>query len=472
MRKKSIIAGIVALAVLVAIFWPLARYVQRAKQAALEAQAAREAEARAVEAKKAEDEARAREEAARAADAKKAADEAQAREEEARKIAEEAKRRADAEKAAAEAEARRLEELRQRSLDAFARGNAAKKSGDNAGAVAAYREALAIDAAMAGAWTNLGLALDAAGNSAEALEAARKATTLPAMKDGKRRAHAMYAVGHIAAKGGARDEAVAAFEDALRADAQQASAALALASIWNAENKPEKALAALMVAHEAGARSAAVETAIALHWWKSGEVAKAQAAALDAMRCDRGAIDAKVILGWCHLSQKHWGDAAQQLDEAARARPDDANVHAALGYAYDKLGRHQEAVAEYDRAIAVAPEKPDTHAYRGAALEAVGEVEKARAAYETAAKGGGSQPVIAAQLKLAVAAYKEKRWADARKLAEGVVAADPKNAQGRYVLGLAAFALGDRKTAGEQEFELTLIDQARAAELRKLISKE
>ena len=265
MRKKSIIAGIVALAVLVAILWPLARYVQRAKQAALEAQAAREAEARAVEAKKAEDEARAREEAARAAEAKKAADEAQAREAEARRIAEEAKRRADAEKAAAEAEARRLEELRQRSLDAFARGNAAKKSGDHAVAVAAYREALAIDAGMAGAWTNLALALDATGNNAEALEAARKATTLPAMKDGKRRAHAMYAVGHIAAKGGARDEAVAAFEDALRADAQQASAALALASIWNAENKPEKALAALMVAHEAEARSAAVETAIALH---------------------------------------------------------------------------------------------------------------------------------------------------------------------------------------------------------------
>jgi hypothetical protein len=40
------------------------------------------------------------------------------------------------------------------------------------------------------------------------------------------------------------------------------------------------------------------------------------------------------------------------------------------------------------------------------------------------------------------------------------------------VLGLSAFALGDRKTAGEQEYQLTLIDQARAAELRKLISKE
>ena len=46
--------------------------------------------------------------------------------------------------------------------------------------------------------------------------------------------------------------------------------------------------------------------------------------------------------------------------------------------------------------------------------------------------------MIAAQLKLAVAAYKEKRWADARKLAEGVVAADPKNAQGRYVLAADA----------------------------------
>ena len=364
------------------------------------------------------------------------------------------------------------EELRAKSRDAFARGIAAQKSGDHAAAINAYREALTIDAGMAGAWTNLALALDATGNSAEGLEAARKAVSLPAMKDAKRRAHAMHTVGHLALKTGARDEAVAAFEEALRADARQAAAALELAALWNSEGKPEKALAALVVAKEAGAESAAIYTALAIHWWNAGDIAKAQGNADDALRIDPNEIEAKAILGWCCLAQKRWGDAAQRIDEVVRARPNDADLQAALGFAYDKLGRHQDAIAAFDRAIALAPAHPSAHAQRGAALEATGDVERARLAYEIAAKSGSSESVAASQMKLAVVAYKDKRWADARTLAEAAIAADPKSVQARYVLGLACFALGDRKCAGEQEYQLTLLDAERAADLRKLISEE
>ena len=38
--------------------------------------------------------------------------------------------------------------------------------------------------------------------------------------------------------------------------------------------------------------------------------------------------------------------------------------------------------------------------------------------------------------------------------------------------GLSCFALGDRKCAGEQEYQLGVLDPQRAAEIRKLISKE
>ena len=364
------------------------------------------------------------------------------------------------------------DELRAKSREAFTRGIAAQRSGDHAAAIAAYREALAIDAGMAGAWTNLALALDATGNSAEGLEAARKAVSLPAMKDAKRRAHAMHTVGHLALKTGARDEAVAAFEEALRADARQAAAALELAALWNDEEKPEKALAALVVAKEAGAESAAIYTALAIHWWNAGDITKAQSNADDALRINPNETEAKAVLGWCCLAQKRWGDAAQRIDEVVRVRPNDADLQAALGFAYDKLGRHQDAIAAFDRAIALAPVHPSAHAQRGVALEAVGDVQRARLAYEIAAKSGSSESVAASQMKLAVVAYKDKRWADARTLAEAAIAADPKSVQARYVLGLACFALGDRKCAGEQEYQLTLLDAERAADLRKLISEE
>ncbi len=364
------------------------------------------------------------------------------------------------------------DKLRAKSREAFTRGIAAQRSGDHAAAIAAYREALAIDAGMAGAWTNLALALDATGNSAEGLEAARKAVSLPAMKDAKRRAHAMHTVGHLALKTGARDEAVAAFEEALRADARQAAAALELAALWNDEEKPEKALAALVVAKEAGAESAAIYTALAIHWWNAGDITKAQSNADDALRINPNETEAKAVLGWCCLAQKRWGDAAQRIDEVVRVRPNDADLQAALGFAYDKLGRHQDAIAAFDRAIELAPVHPSAHAQRGVALEAVGDVQRARLAYEIAAKSGSSESVAASQMKLAVVAYKDKRWADARALAEAAIAADPKSVQARYVLGLACFALGDRKCAGEQEYQLTLLDAERAADLRKLISEE
>ena len=468
-RKSAIVVGIVVLA-LAAAGWPLLRYrVREAERQARIAQEAAEAEERAAQAKaKAEAEAKAKADA----EAKAKADaEAKARADAEAEAARIAAERAEAERKAAE-EAKRLAELRQRSLDAFSRGVQAQKKGDRTAAIAAYREALGIDAGMAGAWTNLGLALSAEGRHDDAMAAAGRALGLPAMNDPKRRAHAQYAVGHVSLAAGRREEAQRAFEEALKSDARQASAAVALANLWNEQNEPEKAIGALMVAKAAGAESAALETALAVHAWRQGDVALAQSRATDALRLEPDAVDAKQVLGWTYLAQQRWGDAAQRLDEVARAHPKDADIHAALGYAYSKLGRHEEAVKAFDQSIALAPEHPTAHAYRGASLDAVGRVEEARKEYETASRGGAPAASNASKVMLATAAYKEKRYADARALAEQAVAANPKDAQARYVLGLSCFALGDRKCAGEQEYELNVLDTQRAAELRKLISKE
>jgi tetratricopeptide (TPR) repeat protein len=201
-------------------------------------------------------------------------------------------------------------------------------------------------------------------------------------------------------------------------------------------------------------------------------VDEARKRAEDAVRADAQAIDAKMLLGWCSLAQKRWGDAAQQLEEAAKVRTQDAALQSAIGYAYEKLGRRADAVAAFDRAIALEPAHPTAKAARGAALEAMGEVERARQAYESAVATSSPAAACVAKTRLAVAAYREKRFADARALAEAAVAADPSSAPARHVLGLACFALDDRACAGEQEYRLTTMDAERAADLRKLLSKE
>ncbi|MDY7115252.1 PA2778 family cysteine peptidase [Halomonas sp. SSL-5] len=61
----------------------------------------------------------------------------------------------------------------------FALGNARHAEADLEGAIGAFRDAVASDATLAPAWLNLGLALESAGRSDEALDALRRAAALP-----------------------------------------------------------------------------------------------------------------------------------------------------------------------------------------------------------------------------------------------------------------------------------------------------
>jgi tetratricopeptide (TPR) repeat protein len=208
--------------------------------------------------------------------------------------------------------------------------------------------------------------------------------------------------------------------------------------------------------------------------WRAGDVAGAQRRAEDALRTDASSADAKVLLGWCHLASRRWGDAAQRLEEAATSRTQDAALQAAIGYAYDKLGRHPDAVAAYDRALALTPAHPTAHAARGQALEAMGDVRRAVEAYTAAAAAQASNPkaTCAAKVRLAALAYRERRFADARRLAEEAVAADPDEPRARHALGLACFALEDRRCTSDQEQWLLTRDRERADDLRRLLATE
>ena len=371
---------------------------------------------------------------------------------------------------AAEAAAR-TEALRAKAREAFARGLEAQRRNETTAAIAAYREALDADATVAGAWTNLALALDAAGQRNDAVAAARRATEQPAMSDPARRAHAFHALGHVADRAGLLDDARRAYEEALRADAKKAATAVALGDVLVRAGKQDEALSAMLAAQEAGAASAALETNIAVLELRAGQADAAAAHANEALRIDRDFPEAKLALGYALLGQRKWGDAAQRLDEAGRQFKADADIQVALGYAYQRLGRREDAMAAFDRALAIEARHPQAHAFRGMTLEEMGQAAQALEAYRAVVGGDAkSQSLSASKTKLAVAAYKEKRVADARALAQEAVAADPRNAHARYMLGVCAFEQGDRKTAGEQEYELTRLDPERAAAPRTLLA--
>ncbi len=394
--------------------------------------------------------------------------------------------------------------------DAFERGLALQRDGDATGAAAAYREAVELDPELAGAWTNLGLALLKIGQTEPAMAAAQRAVDLPSLTDAKRRAHALFVVGHIADQTGAADRAIQAYADALAADPSSAAAALALANLQAERSRTADAIATLLAARDAGASTLEVNTNLAFLFIDAREPSKAVDAARLALRGKPDNPGAKLALGYAQLALKRWADAAQSLDEAGRSDLSNADVQTALGYAYEKLGRRDDALAAFDRALALRKDHPQAMQNRAITLDRMGEAAEAQKAYErimaaraartdgpgtdaggagadaagagadagtgagaggAGAGAGGAASPPAAQLQLAVIAARKKDWAEARKFAEPVVAAEPKNALARYVLGLACFHLNDRKCAAEQEYELTLLDPERATALRKLISQ-
>lgn len=466
MRAKTpILVGLAVLGLAAAVLWPLVTYVQRTKEAQRQAEAQRLADERAA----AEAEARAKAEAEARA---RAEAEARAKADAEAKAKAEAEARAEAERRAAEEAARAAAELRQRAIAAFDAGVSAQRAGDAKAAIDSYREALRLEAGLAGAWTNLAIALTAAGDADEATDAAKRALELPATADPVRRSHALHALGHARLAAGDRPAALAAFREAVAADARQADAALALAGMLREDGDPAGSLAALAAAREAGAASARIEEAIAVLEWNAGRRDAAEKAARAALALDPGRGHAKAVLGVALLAQQKWGDAAQQLDEASRLVTDDADIPAALGYAFERLGRREDALAAFDRAIALEATHPTAHAHRGRSLEGVGDEARASEAYRTALANGTPQAQAGAKTRLAAAACKEGRFADAKALAEQAVAFDGANVQARFVLGLACFRLGDRKGTSDQEQALLSVDPERAAALRKLLSEE
>jgi tetratricopeptide (TPR) repeat protein len=79
-----------------------------------------------------------------------------------------------------------------------------------------------------------------------------------------------------------------------------------------------------------------------------------------------------------------WGPAAEWLERAAAADPDNADIRCDFGVALKALRRWGEALACYDRAIALRPDHSEAHSNRGNVLRELSRFEAALASYDRA----------------------------------------------------------------------------------------
>lgn len=107
-------------------------------------------------------------------------------------------------------------------------GLARSRTGDRAGAEAAYRATVAANPHFDEAWNNLGLLLERRGDRAGAVDALRRAVDLAGVSD---RPRAMTNLARVLARDGRRDEATSLLVEAIRLAPASVAARLALGEV-------------------------------------------------------------------------------------------------------------------------------------------------------------------------------------------------------------------------------------------------
>jgi protein O-GlcNAc transferase len=288
----------------------------------------------------------------------------------------------------------------------FGLGLCALQAGDHPRAISAFRSAIERNPRFPDAFNNMGVAHDRLGELTQAVECFRYAIALH-----PDHADALRNLGDALLRSGNAADAVDAFRRAARLRPQEAAAHAELgASELSAGDLPA-ARHSLTRALELDGRlvTAAVHLGEALRLQE--DFAGATAAFQHALQVDASCAAAHLglgrlesLLGNAEKARRHFvaagggatndpsiaislavelekaGSAGQALDvlrDASRTRPQNPDVHDAMGALLHRLGKLPEALDCYERALAIDERRLQTWIHSGNALESMGALARA-----------------------------------------------------------------------------------------------
>lgn len=255
-------------------------------------------------------------------------------------------------------------------------GNIRARQGDLPGAIAEYREALALDGGFDIAHVNLGDALRSSGD----LVGARSAYESVRSRD-ENSVGAITGIAELAVAAGDLDAAVAEFETAAALDPLDprhlARAGGALAQAGRVEEGERLLRRALEV--DPGYPPAFA--LLAANQLVREDYAAAERTYRDAAEYAPDDATAQFAYGRILAILKRWEDAIVRFRRAAALSPDDADPLLQEAICLQRLGRHGEALSVLDAASARAPESGPVFLARGDSLRDTGRKAEAVAAY-------------------------------------------------------------------------------------------
>ena len=237
----------------------------------------------------------------------------------------------------------------ERSDALISEGNRAEDAGKLHEACALYREAVKLAPQSARAHLNLGIALQALGDEAGAVAGYEKALALEPAN-----AYASYNFGKLRYERGAPAEAERLLRQALRAKADFAQARVMLACALDALGKPEAAAAELdlLPAEQRDFGALFIHAGILR---KLGRLDATAGALRRALSLEPASVDARSALFHVLDAQGDAAGAARELEAVLQQRPDWAEALYNYGVVLKKLMRPAEAEAALRRAIAADP---------------------------------------------------------------------------------------------------------------------
>lgn len=144
-------------------------------------------------------------------------------------------------------------------------------------------------------------------------------------------------------------------------------------------------------------------------------------------------------------------DALEQYRQAVELKPDDADSLAALAGALADAGQTQQAIEQFERLLLLRPESaPDVHCAMGTVLDKSGQPEQAIEQYEQALKIEATNLQALNNLAWALSNSPVKQLRDPERsveLATQAVKLDPKNAGAFNTLGIAYYRAGNPQDA-------------------------
>ena len=231
----------------------------------------------------------------------------------------------------------------------IAEGNRAEDAGQLEQACALYREAARLAPQSARAHLNLGIALQALGDDAGAIAGYEKALALDPANP-----YAPYNLGKLRCERGAPVEAERLLRQALRAKADFTQARVMLAFALDAQGKAEAAASELdAIAPEKRDFGAHFIHAGILR--KLGRLDAAATALRSALALEPQNIDARATLFHVLEAQGEPASAARELEAVLQQRPDWAEALYNYGVVLRKLMRPAEAENALRRALALQP---------------------------------------------------------------------------------------------------------------------